>query len=87
MFSLSQKRGTKPENAVGKGKEINKTARGQETLITWKPQRPKRRTWKNRDSIFAMTLQDQEPYRVEIELNGVKTCMGIDSRAAAIIIS
>ena len=34
-----------------------------------------------------MTLQDQEPYRVEIKLNGVKTCMGIDSRAAATIIS
>ena len=38
-------------------------------------------------SIFTLTLQDQEPYRVEIELNVVKTCMEIDTGAAATIIS
>ena len=38
-------------------------------------------------SKFTMTLQDREPYRVEIELNGVKTCMEIDTGAAATIIN
>ena len=41
------KKGKKPANAVEKGKGINKTVRSQETLITWKLQRPMRRTWKN----------------------------------------
>ena len=34
-------------------------------------------------SMFTMTLQDQEPYRVEIELHRLKTCMEIDTGAAA----
>ena len=37
--------------------------------------------------MFTMTLQDQELYRVEIELNGVKTFTEIHTGAAATIIS
>ena len=37
-------------------------------------------------SMFTMTFQDQEPYRVEIELTGVKTCTEIDTGAAGTII-
>ena len=50
VFAVTEK-GTKPANAVGKEKGINKTSRIQETLITWKPPKPKRRTWKNTASL------------------------------------
>ena len=37
--------------------------------------------------MFNLTAQDKEPYRVEINLNGVQTRMEIDTGAAVMIIS